>query len=290
MSIIRVPDKGGNCISFRDVDGYLLPPPFKEDIFRECHKLNIREDDVIIINWMRSGTHWLFELVSMLLNNNDVTIPKKKEDNMIEFSDIPTLEAIPSPRVLNTHLQPQVLPEGLRTGACRVIYLIRDPKDVAVSWYTMHTSYSHYEYTGQWQDWLPMFLEGKVDWKSWFDHVRTWEQLFEDNPDVNVHFIHYEDLKLNPIQELQRLSVFLGLDRGITLLEAIATKCTIGRMRSDKMKFTWGEKGVPVHYRKGVVGDWRNHFTVAQYEHFQRVYQEKMMGSRFQARYSAAMD
>lgn len=97
----------------------------------------------------------------MLLNNNDVTIPKKKEDNMIEFSDIPTLEAIPSPRVLNTHLQSQVLPEALKTGACRVIYLIRDPKDVAVSWYNMHTSYSHYDYTGQWQDWLPMFLEGK---------------------------------------------------------------------------------------------------------------------------------
>jgi hypothetical protein len=39
---------------------------------------------------------------------------------------------------------------------------------------------------------------------------------------------------------------------------------------------------VPTHFRKGIVGDWRNHFSAEQNERFDALYLEKMSGTALQ--------
>jgi hypothetical protein len=42
------------------------------------------------------------------------------------------------------------------------------------------------------------------------------------------------------------------------------------------------QEDVPTHFRKGIVGDWRNHFSTEQNERFDALYLEKMSGTSLQ--------
>lgn len=48
-----------------------------------------------------------------------------------------TIEELPSPRFIKTHLPLSLLPPSLLSTA-KVIYVARDPRDVAVSYYYLH--------------------------------------------------------------------------------------------------------------------------------------------------------
>ena len=107
------------------------------------------------------GTHCMWEMVSMLLNNNTQTIPRNKETHMLEYATMDELDRLPSRRVFNTHFRFHQLPEDLKTKRCQIIYLLRDPRDVSVSFYQLQLAHAHYDYKGKWHDWLPVYLEGK---------------------------------------------------------------------------------------------------------------------------------
>ena len=60
------------------------------------------------------GTHWGFEIISMLLKGNAETVPIPKEFAMLEFTTPADLEKLPSPRVLNSHFPLCILPRQLK--------------------------------------------------------------------------------------------------------------------------------------------------------------------------------
>ncbi|XP_048242627.1 sulfotransferase 1A2-like isoform X2 [Haliotis rufescens] len=195
MSIIKVKDRAGVSLLLRQVGDVRIPPAYSEEVLREVPKLALREDDIILLGWMRSGTHWTYEMICMLINNNTETIRKKKEEDMIEFVPHSTLDNTPSPRVLNTHLLFHQMPEDLKTEKIKVVFLLRDPRDAIVSWHRMQTLLPHYEYKGAWKDWFPLCIYGELDWGSWFDYVRDWERELPKHPNLDVYFWYYEDMK-----------------------------------------------------------------------------------------------
>ena len=58
----------------------------------------------------------------------------------------------------------------------------------------------------------------------------------------------------NPIQELSRLSSFLGKERDVSFLQSVTDECAIDQMRKRKGLF-WADKGVEdspnMMYREG---------------------------------------
>ena len=76
----------------------------------------------------------------------------------------PDLINMPSPRLMKSHLTYSTIPKGTNEGPqCKYIYLARNPKDVAVS-------YFHFEenmkalgsgYNGPWEFFLNLFRDGK---------------------------------------------------------------------------------------------------------------------------------
>ena len=82
------------------------------------------------------GSHWMFEVISMLVSGRTELLEDTKEDLTIEMiPDVQTLHALPSPRVLTTHLQYRFLPRKHRENSGKTICIIRNPKDCAVSCY-----------------------------------------------------------------------------------------------------------------------------------------------------------
>lgn len=73
----------------------------------------------------------------------------------------------------------------------------------------------------------------------------------------NVHFLRYEDLIANEQQEFTRIIKFCEIDVPEKKLSEIVENNSFNKRAGRKP----GEEDVSSHYRKGVSGDWKNHFT-----------------------------
>ncbi|XP_033752291.1 sulfotransferase 1C2-like isoform X2 [Pecten maximus] len=117
-------------------------------------------------------------------------------------------------------------------------------------------------------------------YKSWFDYTLEWQQFTEDNPhQIPILSLIYEDLKRDPAAQVQKLAEFLNIQRNPQLIAAIAEKCDFKYMQKaarDKNEVHQSISNYHTLYRKGLIGDWKNWFTVAQSEEFDELMKQKM--------------
>lgn len=86
------------------------------------------------------------------------------------------MQAVESPRYMLSHFKyssfPGVLEPSENPG--KFIYVARNPKDVAVSYYHHTHAFEVYEYNGDWNDFFSRFYTGEICEGDWFDHVLGW--------------------------------------------------------------------------------------------------------------------
>ena len=75
-----------------------------------------------------------------------------------EPSDI---DKLPSPRALASHRQFQDLPSDFVINRRKLVLVLRDPKDVCVSYYHLTQKLSSLEYKGAFDGYMDLFLRGK---------------------------------------------------------------------------------------------------------------------------------
>ncbi|XP_053250126.1 sulfotransferase 1C2-like [Podarcis raffonei] len=94
--------------------------------------------------------------------------------------------------------------------------------------------------------------------------------------------LFYEDIKKDPKREIQKVMQFIGKQLDEATVVKIVRHTSFEAMKDNPMA---NRAGVPLSVmdlsispfmRKGTVGDWKNHFTVAQNERFNEDYQRKM--------------
>ncbi|XP_077867578.1 sulfotransferase 1C2A-like, partial [Saccoglossus kowalevskii] len=104
---------------------------------------------------------------------------------------------------------------------------------------------------------------------DWFTHVLEWWQRCRDNK--NILFLKYEDMKKDRRAAIVKIADYLGYDLNDDKINKITDHCSFKNMKKASLM----EPSV----RKGIVGDWKNVFTVAENEAFERIYNEKMKGT-----------
>ncbi|KAL4224388.1 hypothetical protein ACF0H5_017840 [Mactra antiquata] len=294
MPITCIEDGTGETIRVLNVDGFNTPTfdevmKNQEDVFRSITDWLIKPDDVFICAYPKAGTHWLWEVTSMLVNQSADRVKLIKETSMLEGVTKEMFDNVVSPRVLNTHLPLRLMPKNFLKQNAKIVFVQRNPKDICVSFYNHHKKICEYAYDGKWENYVERFLKGLVDYGSWFEYTLEWEKVFNDNPDYPFYIMSYEDMKTDSMGEITKLSKFLGLKTDDKLIEEIADKCEFSKMKKEKdpLEDAAGWKdGQPGMYRKGQIGDWKNWFTVAQSERFDSIFEEKMKNSKFTYRYS----
>ncbi|KAF1405176.1 Sulfotransferase family cytosolic 2B member 1, partial [Spheniscus humboldti] len=243
-----------------------------------------RPTDVVIATYPKSGTTWMQEILTLLFSRGDVlpakTIPNWERAPWLEqiyFRD--ALQDTAAHRLITTHLPARVLAPALQQSKAKVIYVARNPKDVAVSFYHFHRLAKFLPDPGSFDTFLTRFLEGTVHYGSWFDHVKGWlgqRQL------LDIFYVTYEELHQDLRGTAQRLSAFLGCPLGPETLGALEQHCSFVAMRDNAMaNYSLIPSEIMDHsqgcfMRKGVVGDWRDHFSPLQNALFNRLYQEEM--------------
>jgi hypothetical protein len=106
-----------------------------------------------------TGTNWIWEMVNMLVRQTDAMTPRVTP--FFDLYPMKHMSELPPPRVLPSHFLFQHLPEQFKANKGKIIYVVRNPKDVAVSFYHFSKRLEPLQYKGSWDDYLPMFLKGK---------------------------------------------------------------------------------------------------------------------------------
>lgn len=56
------------------------------------------------------------------------------------------------------------LPESVKEKRVKIVFVARNPKDLAVSLFNMMAALKHYNYEGNFSDWLPLFIRGDCNY------------------------------------------------------------------------------------------------------------------------------
>ncbi|XP_057567543.1 sulfotransferase 2B1 isoform X3 [Hippopotamus amphibius kiboko] len=246
----------------------------------------VRDDDIFIITYPKSGTHWMIEILSLILKDGDPSwsrsVPIWKRSPWCEaVVDAFSHPNQPSPRLLSSHLPIQLFIKAFFTSKAKVIYMGRNPRDVAVSLYHYSKIARQLKDPGTPDQFLKNFLKGEVPFGSWFDHIKGWIRM---QGKENFLFITYEELQQDLHSSVQRICQFLGRPLGEEALESVIAHSAFEAMKANNMSnfsllpLSMLDQRHGAFLRKGVCGDWKNHFTVAQSEAFDRVYREQMHG------------
>lgn len=87
-----------------------------------------------------TGNNWLNEIIPRLLHN------KLDSDHLLVntfldyVEDLESMNSIPSPRVITSHLPPRHLPKDHIKNGGKIVHIIRNPKDVALA------AFHHYKH------------------------------------------------------------------------------------------------------------------------------------------------
>ncbi|NWZ34667.1 ST2B1 Sulfotransferase, partial [Brachypodius atriceps] len=155
-----------------------------------------RPTDVLIATYPKSGTTWMQEILTLLYSLGDAR-PAKTIPN---WERAPWLEQIycrgalrdtETPRLLTTHLPARIMAPALQRSKAKVIYVARNPKDVAVSFYHFHHLAKFLPDPSSFDAFLTQFLEGTVHYGSWFDHVKGW---LGQRHLLDILYVTYEEL------------------------------------------------------------------------------------------------
>ena len=87
----------------------------------------------------------------------------------------------------------------------------------------------------------------------------TWNEFFDSWHDYRspVH-TSYESLRSNPVRELRRICAELGAPLSVKAVRESVAKFTFEKMAGRKP----GVQRKGTFFRKGIVGDWKTHFSV----------------------------
>jgi len=161
-------------------------------------------DDVFLVSYPRSGNTWTRFLVGNLIyQDNPVTFANIEERiPEIYFNPDRKLRALPRPRILKSH-------ECFQPHYRRVIYIVRDPRDVAVSYYHHNLKAGNIPDGYPMDDFIPRFVAAEFDTKlgSWYDSVLSWLRLRQGREGFLL--LRYEAMKKDPVAELRRTAEFL---------------------------------------------------------------------------------
>lgn len=256
--------------------------------------LKLRDDDVVIATYAKSGTTWMQQIVSQLVFRGDPEVNVAELSPWVDLRvpprevKLPAIEAQTHRRFLKTHLPVDAL---VFSPKVRYVYVARDGRDVLWSMWNHHVNANAAWYAAlndtpglvgdpilpppatvreYYHDWLDR--DGYPFWPFW-ENVRTWWAL-RDLP--NVLLVHFADLKADMEGQIRRIAGFLDIKVADASWPAILEHCSFDWMKANAAKAAplggaFWDGGAQTFINKGTNGRWRDVLTAAEREKYERL-------------------
>lgn len=230
--------------------------------------------NIIVVGYPKSGCTWATRLIAELVGCPVAGFWKSdKEEIATEGED-----RVSNFRCYKSHHQLTELDVDLDESNTRVVYILRDPRDIAVSaadyfefdrfpkvsafFRTFRRGTKLYRHTlypllvrqdYRLEKMTEALLHGSAEvhnWcrASWSEHRRPYER-------VGVPMVHYEDLLVAPEEQATRLLRHLGIERSPETIATAVQNQSFRRKKEALLKS--GETGRAKFLRVGKSGQWR---------------------------------
>ncbi|NXK60095.1 ST6B1 Sulfotransferase, partial [Sylvietta virens] len=156
-----------------------------------------------------------------------------------------------------------------------ILLLIRNPKDLATSFYHFSHGLASFPSYETWDDFFTAFMAKKMVWGCYFEYLSEWNKYADQE---NVMTVTYEEVKENPALAVKNIATFFGIPLTEEELQLVVERSSFQSMKknSDKTHGTLGN----VFFRKGGVSDWKNLFTEDQNEKMDKIFKERIAGTK----------
>ncbi|XP_058056074.1 luciferin sulfotransferase [Anopheles bellator] len=291
----------------------VMPRRFAE-LGDSIHTLPIRSDDVWLMSFPRAGSTWAQEMVWLLGNNLDYQAARNQlqqvrtpllelsaifsddrsvEDTVTRHEQIDSVQCVrrmTGRRFIKSHLPWQFHPRELDTVRPKIIYVVRNPKDLCVSYYYYCQLIHRTE--GSFEELCDIFLNDHAPiGPMWAHALAFWKRRSQDN----ILFLRYEDMKRNLPRVVRECAQFLDFGRELTEAEVqrLCDHLQFDRMQRNPavnmepmMKdSTIIQEGASAtgggvkFIRKGEIGDWKNHMDANLSARFDRWIEQHFGGT-----------
>jgi hypothetical protein len=200
-------------------------------LHRPGRNLDVFPDDVFLVSYPKSGNTWTRFLIANLV------YPHKQVDfaNINQLTPDPEamskrdLARISRPRIIKSH-------QYFDPRYERVIYIVRDPRDVVLSQYYFDIKRGAIAESLPIESYVPLFIRGEDDrpYGTWGENVASW--FYVRGSHRGFLLVRYELLQSQGLQELARIAKFLGIPADEKRLAMALERSSADRMRELEKK------------------------------------------------------
>lgn len=231
----------------------------------------ILEDDIFLAAYPKSGNNFLLFLTAMLLYRRKIDWATKGD--IVQNVAGEPIENLPFPHLVWSH-------DNYDSSYPKVIYLVRDPRDIVISYY-----HHHLKYTGEkisFNEFFDRFLKRNIWPGGWDSNVESW---LDNQEKVHNGFllIKYEDLLKNPSEEARRITSFLSLNRTEQEINEAVNWASFDNMKTleDKQKVhldgdsKFVDRNMPF-LREGQSNTWKSVLSNEQQQQFHQAFHKTL--------------
>jgi hypothetical protein len=234
--------------------------------------IRVFPDDTFIVSYPRSGNTWTRFLIANLLHRDEPVTFANIDRLIPDIHAVPrkVLRTTPRPRVIKSH-------EYFDLRYPQVIYIVRDPRDVAVSYYHFHRKFRRIDPDYPIESYVTRFIAGEFDsYASWGQNVASW--IGTRRCGDGFLLLRYEDLIENPECELAKVASFFQIEVSPEQLSRAVELSSADRMRRLEKAETdvWvvtknGRKDIPF-VREATPGRWKAELPASSVEEIENAW------------------
>ncbi|XP_076821596.1 amine sulfotransferase-like [Clavelina lepadiformis] len=276
--------------------GHNFIPMFSPEVAEYAYdKMSVKEGDVYIVSYPKTGTNWTYEIIRQMLYRDSMSEELSKriplQLGVIEMEPcekFALLDKLPlQRRIMGSHLPAELVNVDRITKAnAKIVYVYRNPKDQIVSWLKFASKLPVVNeepmksmLNSGWDKYFEHVVAGDFPMNmkpgQWYpDHILGW---YKHRDNKNVHFACFEEMKQDLPREIKKLADFLDVSLSNDEVDKITEACTFANMKKNiATDGSNRSKILDINMRKGEVGGWKNYFTVAQSERVDTLFKEKL--------------